>query len=88
MDIIKRSGKKEKFSEGKLVKSAYDACLSSGMDVKESIRISQYVLNEVKKNFGHKKEVKSNVIFSKVKKLLAKQSKECAFMYETHRDVS
>ena len=88
MYVIKRSGRKERFSEGKVVKSAYDACLSSGMDVKESIRISQHVLSEIKKTFGNKREIKSNVIFGKMKKLLAKQNKECAFMYETHRDIS
>lgn len=88
MHVIKRDGRKEKFNEGKIVKSAYDACISSGISTGDSIKISQQVLNEVKKTFGNKKEIKSNVIFQKVKGVLSKHNKECAFMYETHRDVS
>ena len=86
--MIKRDGRKEKFNEGKIVKSAYDACLSSGMNVKDSIKISQKVLKEVKRAIGNKRGMKSNVIFHKVRGVLAKHSKECAFMYETHRDIS
>ncbi len=88
MYVIKRDGRKEKFSKEKIVESVCNACLSSGMDVKGSVKISQQVLREIKKTLPRKGEVKSTVIFNKIRKVLGKHSEECAFMYETHRDVS
>jgi transcriptional regulator NrdR family protein len=88
MYVIKRDGRKEKFSGVKLFKSVHNACLSAEMDDKTAKKISKEIMGEVQKLAKGKKEVKSNVIFDRVKKLLARHNKECAFMYETYRDVS
>lgn len=88
MHIIKRTGRKEEFSERKLFKSVYLACLGSEMDIKTAKQISQNVVKEIRKLVKGKKEIKSDIIFNRVKKILAKHNKECAFMYETHRDIS
>jgi len=86
--VIKRTGRKEKFSGVKLFKSVHNACLSAEMDDKVAKRISKQIMGEVQKLAKGKKDVKSNVIFDRVKKLLARHNKECAFMYKTYRDVS
>ncbi len=86
--MIKKSGKKEKFNGVKLFKSVHNACLSAEMDEKMSKKISKEIMEKIQKLAKGKKEVKSDVIFNSVKKLLAKHNKECAFMYETYRDVS
>jgi len=88
MHVVKRDGRKEKFSGVKLFKSVHNACLSAEMDDKTAKKISKEVMGEVQKLAKGRKEVKSNVIFDRVKKLLARHNKECAFMYETYRDVS
>ena len=88
MYVIKKSGNREKFNGVKLFKSVHNACLSAEMDEKTAKKISKEIIGEVQKLAKGKKEVKSNVIFSQVKKLLGRHNKACAFMYETYRDVS
>lgn len=88
MYVIKRTGRKERFDEKKIHRSAYNACLGSEMDVETAKKISQDVVREIRNLAKGKKEINSNVIFNRVKKILAKHNKECAFMYETYRDVS
>lgn len=86
--MIKRTGKRERFDEKKVHRSAYNACLGSEMDVETAEKISQDVVREIRKLVKGKKEIKSDVIFNGVKRILAKHNKECAFMYETYRDIS
>lgn len=88
MYVVKKTGKKERFDERKVFKSSYKACLGSGIDEKTARKISQNITNEIKKLVKGKKEIKSDLIFNKVKSMLSRQSKECAFMYETYRDIS
>lgn len=88
MYVIKRTGRREKFNGVKLFKSVHNACLSAEMDAKAAKKISKEIMEEIQKLAKGKKEVKSNVIFNQVKKLLSKHNKECEFMYETYRDVS
>jgi len=88
MHIVKRSGKREKFSGVKLFKSVHNACLSAEMNEKNARETSKNIMQEIQKLAKGKKEIKSDVVFNRVKKLLAKHNKECAFMYETYRDVS
>lgn len=88
MYVIKRTGKKERFDLKKVHRSAYRACLGAEIDDKMAKKISEDIVREIRKLTKGKKEIKSDVIFKRVKKLLAKESKECAFMYETYRDVS
>lgn len=88
MYVVKRSGKREKFRGMKIYKSAYNACLSAEMDEKNAKKISKDIMQEIQKLVKGKKEIKSNVIFNHVKGILAKHNKECAFMYETYRDIS
>jgi len=88
MNVVKRSGRKEKFSGVKLYKSVYNACVTSEMEEKIARKISKEIMGKVQNLAKDKKEMKSDVIFNHVKKLLAKHNKECAFMYETYRDVS
>ena len=86
--MIKRTGKRERFDEKKMYRSSYNACLGSEMDVKTAEKISQDVVKEIRNMAKGKKEMKSDIIFNCVKRILAKHNKECAFMYETYRDVS
>lgn len=86
--VIKKSGKKEKFNGVKLFKSVHNACLSAEMDEKMAKKISKEIMEKIQKLAKGKKEVKSDVIFNSVKKLLARHNKECGFMYETYRDIS
>ena len=88
MYVIKRTGRKEDFDEKKVHKSAYSACLGAEIDVETAKKISQDVVREIKNLTKGKKEIKSDAIFNSVKKTLTKHNKECAFMYETYRDVS
>lgn len=88
MHVIKKTGKREKFNEKKVYRSAYNACLSSEMDAEIANRISQNVVKEIRKLTKDMKEIRSDLIFNHVKRILARHNKECAFMYETHRDIS
>ncbi len=88
MYVIKRDGRREKFSGVKLLKSVHNACLSAEMNEKNAKKISKDIIQDIQRLAKGKKEIKSNVIFDRVKKNLAKHNKECVFMYETYRDVS
>lgn len=88
MYVIKKTGRKEKFQERKLFKSVYNACIGASVDRSESLRISKDVMNSVKIIIGKDKEIQSKQLFNHVKRILSKHNKYCAFMYETHRDVS
>ncbi|MBI1978690.1 MAG: hypothetical protein HYS62_01355 [Candidatus Aenigmarchaeota archaeon] len=88
MYVVKRSNKKEKFSGAKLYKSVYNACLSAEMEEKIAKKISRDIMENIQLLAKGRKEIKSDAIFNRVKKLLAKHNKECTFMYDTYRDIS
>lgn len=88
MYVIKRNSKREKFNGVKLYKSIHNACLSAEMNEKMAKVVSRDVMTGVQKLVKGKKEVESDAIFKHVKKLLSKHNKECAFMYESFRDIS
>ncbi len=86
--VVKRRGHEEKFSDRKLYRSCYYACKSAEMGSKECAKISKDVTAGVKRHIGKKSCVSSSMIHKTTLKLLRKHSKDAAFMYETHRDIS
>ena len=87
--IVKRKGHKEKFDERKIYGSCYEASFSCcNYNEKQTEKICEKVTLEIKKWVKNKKEVTSEQIFKQVIKELKKHSKEAAFMYKTHRDIS
>ena len=89
MHIVKRKGHKEKFDERKVYGSCYEASYSCcGYNRKQTEQICEKVTGAVKKWVKNKKEINSEDIFKQVVKELKKYSKESAFMYESHRDIS
>lgn len=88
MHVVKKTGVREKFDVKKIHKSAYRACMSAQLGEETARRISKEVASEIKSLVKGRKEIKSDVIFNRVKRILEKHDKECAFMYETYRYVS
>lgn len=86
--IVKRRGHCEDYDERKVYGSCYFACRSSHMAEMGSERISSKVCRSVNRWLKGRKEVSSNSIFKYVIRELKKHSKDAAFMYETHRDIS
>jgi len=86
--IVKRRGHTERFDEKKLYASVYAACSITGMKEKQCEAVASSVNNAVKKSLARKKKVNSHEIMEKAAAALKKKSKEAAFMYETHMDVS
>lgn len=86
--IVKRKGKLEKFDAKKVYGSAYAACLNCHMTRKECNKTADEVSNGIKKWIKSKETVTSSQIFKQVAKELGKHSKDAAFMFETHRDLS
>lgn len=86
--IVKRRGHKQEFDEKKLYASLYAACLSALIGKEEAAKIAQVVCDKVKKWIEDKEEVSSDQIFKKVGEELKSLSKDAAFMYTTHRDIS
>lgn len=86
--IVKRKGHKEEFNEDKLKTSILSACLSVHVNQQEAEHMVGLVTREVKKWIDDKEEVSSQQIFEQVSDELRHLSKEAAFMYSTHRDVS
>lgn len=86
--IVKRAGHKEKFDERKVYASCYAACLNAQLHPKAAENICEAVSKEIKKWIKTKTAVTSTQIFKELIRTLKKHSKEAAFMYETHRDIS
>ena len=87
--IVKRKGHKEKFDERKIYGSCYEAAYSCcGYNKKHTEKVCEKVTSSVKQWIKKKDIVTSDQIFKQVVKELKKLSKEAAFMYETHRDLS
>ncbi len=87
--IVKRKGHKEKFDERKVYASCYEACLSCcHYNKKEAEKICEKVTKSIKAWIKNKEQVSSREVFKTVTKEIKKHSKEAAFMYETHRDIS
>tara|TARA_Y100000310_G_scaffold286069_1_gene309944 strand:- start:3019 stop:3288 length:270 start_codon:yes stop_codon:yes gene_type:complete len=86
--LVKRRGHLEKFDERKVYASCYAACLSHDITRGEAEKVCEKVTKEVKKWIKDKKEVTSDGLFREIGKSLAKHSKEAAYLYKTHRDIS
>lgn len=86
--IVKRKGHTEKFDEKKLYGSVYAACSISGMKEKQCESVASEVNKKIKKGLAKKGKVNSHEIMKMATAELKKKSKEAAFMYETHRDIS
>ena len=88
IEVVKRKGHKEKFDERKLYGSIYAACIVSHMDEKICETVANFVSKKVKGELKSKKTINSQAISRMVVKHLKRKSKDAAFIYETHRDIS
>jgi len=88
MIIVKRRGHTEKFDQRKLYASIYSACMAAQMTEKACEEYAKLVTEKVKKDLKKKQSTDSKTIFKLAIKHLRKKSKDAAFLYETHRDVS
>lgn len=86
--IVKRVGHNEEFDERKVYASCYASCLNAHIEKHKAEKICEKVAASVQKWVGKKKKISSKQIFKHVIATLKKHSKDAAFMYETHRDVS
>jgi len=86
--VVKRGGHQEKFDEKKVYGSVYAACNIVHMGEHDCEGIAAEVTKKVTKMVKQKKTVDSKDIQEKATTELKKKSKNAAFMYETHRDVS
>lgn len=86
--IVKRKGHKEKFDERKIYASCYQACLSCHTPHEKAEMICEKVTKELSAWVKTKKDVNAHMIFMELARRLKKHSKNAAFMYETHRDLS
>lgn len=86
--IVKRRGHKQEFDERKVYASVFAACLNAQIDNEEAESIANLVTREIKEWVEGENEVSSDAIFEKAGEKLKRLSKEAAFMYKTHRDIS
>jgi len=86
--VVKRMGHLERFDERKVYASCYAACLSSHMQHINAEKVCEKVTRNVRRWVHSKELVTSNQIFRETGKELRKHSKDAAFMYRTHRDIS
>lgn len=86
--IVKRKGHSEEFDEKKIYASVYAACMAGGLEESGCEKMADKVSKQIKKWVDRKKSIDSKEIFGFVVRLLRKENKEVAFLYETHRDLS
>jgi len=86
--VVKRKGHEEKFSEAKLRKTIFSACVAAHMEQQACMETSKKVVAEIKSWANKKKSVRSADIFRQAAISLKKRDKNAAYMYETHRDIS
>ncbi len=86
--IVKRAGHTEEFDERKVYASCYASCLNAHIPKEKAEQICEKVCTTMKKWAVKKKKISSHQIFKQVIATIKKHSKDAAFMYETHRDVS
>ena len=86
--VIKKNGRIEDFDPEKLELTCIRAALNSRLSDERGINIGKEVLNKIKEWIKDKEEVASNSIFDKTIEILNDLSKDVAFMYKTHRDIS
>ena len=88
MNVIKKDGSKQSFSENKVYDSVKKACLIAQLDNKACREIPSQVTKLIKTRVKGKKKIKSDLLFRYCIELLNKIDKDVAFIYETHRDIS
>jgi len=86
--IVKRRGHLQRFDERKVYATCYAACLASHIQREKAKKICETVMKGIKGWIRPKKIVTSDQIFKETAKLLAKQNRDAAFMYKTHRDIA
>ena len=86
--IVKRKGHSEEFDEKKVYGSVYAACMAGDLHEKGCEKMAGKISKQIKKWADKKKSIDSKEIFGLAVRLLKKENKEVAFLYETHRDVS
>ena len=86
--IVKRKGHSEKFDERKIYLSCFASCRVVGIPDRQNEKICSSVTKGARAWIRNRREVKSKDILKFVVASLKKHSKEAAFMYETHKDIS
>ena len=76
------------YDERKVYGSTYAACYVVQMSEKECEKVADAVAKKVTKFVHGKKMVSSKEIAKQVTKELSQHSKNAAFTYKTHRDIS
>ena len=88
MRIVKRKGHEEFYDERKVYTGCYMACRNAHLSEQESAKRAAEICKDITSWMSEEKLVSSEQIFRKVIKELKQYSKDSAFMYETHRDIS
>ena len=88
MIVVKRRGHTEKFDQKKLYGSVYGACLVAELNEGACEKNADFVTKQVTKELKKYKNVDSKKILKTAAKHLRKKSKDAAFLYETHKDLS
>ena len=86
--IVKRKGHKEKYDERKVFASVYASCLALRMSDEEAELIANMVSHDTTTEFKKIHEVDAHTIHKFVVAELKKYSKDVAFIYDTHKDIS
>jgi transcriptional regulator NrdR family protein len=83
--VTKRNGKSEVFNEKKVTKSIIKSCVSSGLSMQNSKKISEDSLQLLLVWLSPKTEVTTNDIRHRVSLILLKQSHDAGYIYKYHR---
>jgi len=87
--LVKRRGNVEPFDDKKLYASIYSACMSAHLHEQKCEGIADKVLKAVKTKMPKKeKSIYSTNIKNMAHEELKKHSKDAAFLYDTHLDLS
>lgn len=86
--VMKKDGHIEEFDSRKILLGSFEACMNAQLSRKVCEKVSEAVTDKLTKQYKKVKKIKSDNIFKDIAKELKKHSKEAAFMFETHRDIS
>ena len=86
--VIKKKGIEQPFDERKIYASCYAACLNVPLRHDEAHKICNNVCRDIHGWMEGKPVITTDRLFLEMIKAIRKYSKEAAYMYETHRDVS
>jgi len=87
--IIKRKeGHQEPYDGHKVYASCYPSCLNGGLSKEKADLLCRKVVHDVDQWVKGKRTIASDALFREIVRAIGHYSKDAAFMYETHRDIS